>query len=104
MPPGREPAQARMAIAVPKKMLKSAVARNRIKRVVREAFRAHSALKVAQAHFLVTFKSKNDCRLTAARRALREELGGLFNDAARRAKSATAAPVAVQHAHPESGQ
>ena len=87
MPPGREPAHARMAIAVPKKLLKSAVARNRIKRVVRETLRAHPSLKTAQAHFLVTFKAKNDCRLMEARRALREELSGLFNDAARRAKS-----------------
>lgn len=97
MPPGREPAQARMAIAVPKKLLKSAVARNRIKRVVREAFRAHAALKVAQAHFLVTFKSRSDCRHLTARRDLREELGGLFNEAARRAKPTQ--PVIRREAH-----
>ena len=101
MPPGREPAQARMAIAVPKKLLKSAVARNRIKRVVREAFRAHATLKVAQAHFLVTFKSRNDGRLMDARRGLREELGGLFNDAAHRTKPSRRVPL---NTHPEAGQ
>lgn len=79
-----------MAIAVPKRLLKSAVARNRIKRVVREKFREHYASS-APLHLLVTLKVKNDGKRADARKLLRVELASLFDAAARRAK--TGAPV-----------
>ncbi len=80
---------ARMAIAVPKRLLKSAVARNRIKRQVREAFRGHGASRVP-LNMLVTLKVKNDGKRAQARKLLRAELAKLFDDVARRAKSGAA--------------
>lgn len=47
----------RIAIAVPKRILKRAVDRNRIKRAIREAFR-HHGVRVANVDLLVTLRSK----------------------------------------------
>lgn len=78
----------RIAIAVPKRLLKSAVARNRIKRLVREEFRSRTATGVS-LQLLVTLKARKDGRLADARRGLRSELSALFDEANRRAMSVT---------------
>ena len=77
---------ARLAIAVPKRMLKRAVARNRIKRLIRESFRLHPISK-AQQDLLVTYKSKSPARLCAERFALRSRLEALFAAALRRTEA-----------------
>ena len=82
---------AKMAIAVPKRLLKSAVARNRIKRQVREVFRMHVA-STAPLNILVTLKVKNDGKRADARLLLRADLATLFDDVVRRAN--TRAPAA----------
>ncbi len=89
-PDNKTEVAARMAIAVPKRLLKSAVARNRIKRQVREVFRGHVA-STAPLNMLVTLKLKNDGKLADARKQLRVELAKLFDDVARRAKTGTTA-------------
>jgi len=73
----------KLAISVPKRLLKSAVARNRIKRLVREEFRGHR-VSAASLHMLVSYKARNDGRDAALRRHLREELASLFDDASLR--------------------
>jgi ribonuclease P protein component len=74
---------ARLAVAVPKRMLKRAVARNRIKRLIRESFRLHPISKAPQ-DLLVTYKSTSPARLCAERFALRSRLEALFCAALRR--------------------
>ncbi len=69
-----------IAIAVPKKLLKSSVARNRIKRLVRESFRVHRAA-FSSIQVLVNFKSRNDGRTALAREALRAEINSLLDSA-----------------------
>jgi ribonuclease P protein component len=76
----------KIAISVPKRLVKSSVARNRIKRLVREEFRAHEAAK-APLHMHVSYRSRNDGRLASSRRLLRAELAGLFEDAIVRARA-----------------
>ena len=49
--------QGRIAIAVPKRILKSAVDRNRVKRVIREEFRHHHLYRLP-VDILVTLRSK----------------------------------------------
>ena len=71
---------ARLAISVPKRQLKSAVARNRVKRLVREIFRSH-AIAAAPLDILVTYRAKYDARLPKQRAALREALCGLLTAA-----------------------
>ena len=75
-----------IAISVPKRLLKSSVARNRIKRLVREAFRQHRSAARA-LHLLVNYKARNDGRDAAARCLLRTELTSLFDDAILRAQA-----------------
>jgi ribonuclease P protein component len=48
---------ARLAISVPKRLLKSAVHRNQVKRVVRESFRQHAIAK-RPLEILVIFRGK----------------------------------------------
>ena len=70
----------KIAISVPKRLLKSSVARNRIKRLVREVFRAHCAA-ASPLHILVNFKTRNDGREAESRRIMRGELAGLLDEA-----------------------
>jgi ribonuclease P protein component len=79
----------RLAIAVPKRILKSAVERNTVKRVIREEFRRHAA-RVSPADMLVTLRSatprERGTRPTdrSGRRQLRQSLTQLLADVARR--------------------
>ena len=75
-------ADSKLAISVPKRLLKSSVARNRIKRIVREEFRVHRAA-TAPLHLLVIYLASDDARHDAARRILRAELANMFDDAVR---------------------
>ena len=68
----------KIAISVPKRLLKSSVARNRIKRLVREEFREHCAA-AASLHILVNYKARDDGSDAATRRVLRVELASLFD-------------------------
>jgi ribonuclease P protein component len=70
---------ARLAIAVAKRLVKHAVARNRIKRLVREGFRQHPVSACAN-DLLVTYKSKDALRLPALRVAVRLQLDQLFSE------------------------
>ena len=76
----------KIAISVSKRLLKSSVARNRIKRLVREAYRGHRAA-ATPLHMLVSYKGRSEGRDAAARRSLRMELANLFNDAILRVQS-----------------
>jgi ribonuclease P protein component len=79
--------ESRIAISVPKRLVKSSVARNRIKRLVREEFRLHRAA-TAPIHMLINYQARNDGRDSARRRILRRELASLFADAIVRAQIA----------------
>ena len=76
----------KIAISVPKRLLKSSVARNRIKRLVREEYRAHK-VATAPLHMFVNYRSRDDGRLASSRRSLRAELAALFEDAALRTRA-----------------
>ena len=78
-------AEGKIAISVPKRLLKSAVARNRIKRMVREVYRQH-ALARSPVSLLVNYKSGIDGRNGFARGHLRAALVNLFDEAASRAQ------------------
>lgn len=79
--------ESKIAISVPKRLVKSSVARNRIKRLVREAFRVHR-VAAAPLHMLVNYQARNDGRDSDVRRNLRRELASLFEDVVLRAKAA----------------
>lgn len=84
---GKPAGDSKLAISVPKQLLKSSVARNRIKRLVREAFRLH-CVAAEPLHMLVNYRARADGRRSAIRRALRMELASLFDDAVLRARAA----------------
>jgi ribonuclease P protein component len=79
----------RIAIAVPKRILKSAVDRNRVKRVIREEFRLHT-IRSLPVDLLVTLRSKAIIVPPASRslrrekQKLRESLAQLWVDIFRR--------------------
>ena len=79
----------RIAIAVPKRVLKRAIDRNRVKRVIREEFRQH-ALRAAPVDMLLTLRKVVDVRSGESamgkhqRQQLRATLGQLFRDVSRR--------------------
>lgn len=89
VPAGAAIGESKIAISVPKRLLKSSVARNRIKRLVREEFRVHRIVGVP-LHMLVNYQAKNDGRNAVVRRDLRRALGKLFEDAILRTKVAHA--------------
>ena len=79
----------RIAIAVPKRILKRAIDRNSVKRVIREEFR-HHALRAVPVDMLVTLRSVVGVRLGEhamgkhQRQQLRGTLAQLFRDIGRR--------------------
>ena len=79
----------RIAIAVPKRILKRAIDRNSVKRVIREEFRQH-ALRAAPVDMLVTLRSVVGVRPGEhamgrhQRQQLRGTLAQLFRDVSRR--------------------
>ena len=64
----------RIAIAVPKRILKRAVDRNRIKRAIREAFRHHD-VRVANVDLLITLRSKIQAAASAVERSADTGIG-----------------------------
>ena len=81
--------QGRLAIAVPKRILKRAVDRNRVKRVIKEAFRQHP-VRTAPVDMLVTMhhqaatQAGDPNALKHQRQQLRATLMHLFSDILRR--------------------
>ena len=84
----------RLAIAVPKRILKRAIDRNRVKRVIRESFRQHAS-RVLPVDLLVTLQSRPKAAVGAcitakpARHQLRQAVTQLFADICRRFGRAT---------------
>ena len=70
---------ARIAIAVPKRLLRSSVSRNTVKRWIRESFRQHP-MRECQVDILITLESTIDFKNNAACQAARLELQGLLLD------------------------
>jgi ribonuclease P protein component len=81
--------QGRIAIAVPKRILKSAVDRNYVKRVVREHFR-QDGVRLSPVDMLITLRSKVSMKkapgdlASEAGNRLRAALTQLFTDVSRR--------------------
>ena len=81
--------QGRIAIAVPKRILKFAVDRNRVKRVIREQFRQHQ-IRACPVDLLVTFQrqmttTKKQPRINkSARGQLRATFAQLLHDVLQR--------------------
>ena len=68
---------ARLAISAPKKQLPTAVARNRVKRLVREVFRVCEAGGL-EYDVLIRYRLKDDCRTEISRSRVRTELRQLL--------------------------
>lgn len=79
LPDGGSPAKpgARIAIAVPKRLLKRAVDRNLVKRWIREAFRQHGARRVT-ADMLLTLTAKVKVRDTSEKAYLKQQISDLL--------------------------
>ena len=75
--------QSRIAIAVPKRLLKLAVSRNAVKRWIREAFRSH-AVRQNAVDVLVTLELKLNLKSSAERQAAQYELQRLFAEVERK--------------------
>jgi ribonuclease P protein component len=86
----------RLAIAAPKRLLKRAVDRNRVKRIVREAFRLSSSLQSQPQDIMVTLVSTPKRVTRETKRVLRDAANALIAQAARntRVAPATDTPVA----------
>jgi ribonuclease P protein component len=68
---------ARIAIAVPKRLLKKAVERNLVKRWIREALRQHGARLVA-ADMLLTLTAKVNLKDASEKAHLKQQISDLF--------------------------
>lgn len=68
---------ARIAIAVPKRLLKKAVDRNLVKRWIREALRQHGARLIA-ADILLTLIAKVNLKDASEKAHLKQQIGDLF--------------------------
>lgn len=69
---------ARLAIAVPKRILNSAVDRNHVKRAIRECFRRHD-LRFLPVDLLVSLISKMDTHDVRAKQALLDNIERVFD-------------------------
>jgi|GEM_PF-2281289 len=67
------PVPARIALAVPKRQLKRAVDRNRVKRVLRETFRQHQ-IRNAGTDMLVTLVALPKATVTASKRSVKQTI------------------------------
>lgn len=72
----------RLGVALTRRLVPSALERNRVKRLARELFRRH-ALKLSGLDCVVALRERFDARQAAA---LRDELSALFDQAARSAR------------------
>ncbi len=72
-----EPSGVRLAIAVPKRLLKKAVERNLVKRWIREALRQHTARKVP-IDVLLTLIAKVNLKLAGERARVRQQINDLL--------------------------
>ena len=61
-------------ISIPKKIVRLAVRRNRIRRVLREALRAHGGLEAGKIHLFKVTCAPEDVGLAMAKKALHELL------------------------------
>jgi ribonuclease P protein component len=71
------PSGARLAIAVPKRLLKKAVERNLVKRWIREALRQHTARKIPM-DVLLTLTAKVNLKLTGEKARVRQQINDLL--------------------------
>jgi RNase P protein component len=74
---GEGDGHARIAVAVPKRLLKRSVDRNRVKRWMREAFRQHEA-RERVGDVLLTLSSKPTLREPKTRAEIRRQLNALI--------------------------
>lgn len=86
-PQANRQSASRIAVAVPKRLLKSAVLRNKIKRWIRESFRPH-AVRTVGIDMLITLEQQLDPKAQA--KEARAELQQLFSDAMRQATQLSA--------------
>lgn len=68
---------ARIAIAVPKRLLKKAADRNLVKRWIREALRLHDA-RVVAVDVLLTLTAKVNLKDASEKALLKQQIGDLF--------------------------
>jgi ribonuclease P protein component len=71
------PSGARLAIAVPKRILKKAVERNLVKRWIRETLRQHTTRKISM-DVLLTLTSKVNLKLAGERTRVRQQINDLL--------------------------
>ena len=72
--PDKKPLKAAFFISIPKKVVRQAVRRNRIKRVLKEALRARPPLSGGRAHYFKVMRAPKDVGLAMVKRALNELL------------------------------
>ncbi len=87
--PARAEGEAKLAISIPKRWIKSSVARNRLKRQAREAFRLHD-IRQRPVDLLVSVNGACKTGDVAARKLLRAALLLLLDQAAARTVIAAA--------------
>jgi ribonuclease P protein component len=71
------PSGARLAVAVPKRLLKKAVERNLVKRWIREALRQHAARKISM-DVLLTLTAKVNLKLVGESTRVRQQINDLL--------------------------
>jgi ribonuclease P protein component len=75
--PRINPSGARLAAAVPKRLLKKAVERNLVKRWIREALRQHAARKIS-IDVLLTLTAKVNLKIAGERVRVKQQINGLL--------------------------
>ena len=87
--PARAEGDAKLAISIPKRWIKSSVARNRLKRQAREAFRQHG-IRLQPVDLLVSVNGACKTGDVPARKLLRQALAQLLDQAAARSVTVAA--------------